>query len=163
MDIRSDKNGARKIYREEAKNTEENKDTVTSKREWLRERGRGWGEGERGLESEKRRKKKVRFINNWNVFRQCKLRKTSVYLDTKSINYTIIFSVTVTVIPPCSWVLNKNHKYQTKRKKKKNLYCETFKTLLAISSIGCWPNIYSSVYLRISRMSSKDQTTLDLC
>lgn len=119
-----------------------------------RERVREWEKEE----------EKVRFRNNWNVFRQCELRKTSVYLDTESINNTVM-SVTVTVIPPRSWVIipkksiktNKKHKYQTKRKK--SLYCETFKTLLAIASIGCCPNIYSSVYLRISRMSSKDQTT----
>lgn len=48
-------------YRQRSKTQEENKDMVTSKREWLRERGRGWGEGKRGWESEKRRKKKVRF------------------------------------------------------------------------------------------------------
>ena len=49
------------------------------------------------------------------------------------------------------------------KQKEKRLYCEIFKTLPAIASIGCCPNIYSSVYFRISRMSGKDQTTIDLC
>ena len=121
-------------YRKRSKTQEENKDMVTSKREWLRERRRGWGEGKRGLESEKRRKKKVRFKNNWNVFRQCELRKTSVYLDTKSINNSLILSVTVTVIPPCLWVIIPTKKKvlkQTKntntKQKEKSLYCEIFK------------------------------------
>ena len=44
----------------------------------------------------------------------------------------------------------------------KKLYCETFRKLPAIALVDGCPNSYSSAYLRSSRMSSKEQKTLDL-
>ena len=124
---------------------------------------------ERVREGEKK-EEKVRFINSWNVFRQCELRKKNVYLGTKSINNILKLSKTVTVISPClsdcTYKQTKKAFKQTKitntHTKKQQLYCETFRKLLAIALVDCCPNIYSSAYLRSSRMSSKEQTTLDL-
>ena len=57
--------------------------------------------GKERVREQEKEEEKSKIRNNWNVFRHCELRKTSVYLDTKSINNSVILSVTVTVIPPC--------------------------------------------------------------